>query len=92
MSKPLVRWLALILITGGLAGAAVIARLPTRAECRAMGGTVDPTERHCVEGDGYVQLQEHVTGHAIEAVVIGSAAVLLAFGLRALVRSRKQTA
>jgi hypothetical protein len=58
-------------IAAVIALAWVITR-PTRAECRASGRIVDPTERHCNAGASYAQLQEHAWFHARE-VVLGAA-------------------
>jgi hypothetical protein len=63
-------------LSGALAVAAVgaatwIISLPDKAECRASGRIVDPTDRHCISATGYQQLQEHATFHALEVVVAG---------------------
>ena len=66
--------LALFLV---LVAVPLLLLFPTRERCRASGRVVDPTGRHCVADDGYVQLREHVLFHASEAVVILGIAVAL---------------
>ena len=72
-ARPLV--VALIVAALGLG---LLALFPTRDACRASGREVDPTGRHCLAADGYVQLREHVLFHASEVLV--AAAILIALG------------
>ena len=63
---------------------------PTEETCRASGRVVDPTGRHCVAADGYVQLREHVLFHTSQVVAI--AAIVLVpgwIGYRAVRRRRR---
>ncbi|MGH8678417.1 MAG: hypothetical protein ACREUQ_08725 [Burkholderiales bacterium] len=76
------RTLLVIGLAGCIVGWLWLWRLPTEEVCSRTGRIVDPTHRHCVALDGsYVQLREHMEGHATEAVwlllLIGSAVFLL---------------
>ena len=82
------RALFVVLAIAALGGSAWVLSLPSKAECRASGRTVDPTERHCESADGWVQLEEHAAFHGSQ-IALG-VAVLLAGGwvVRRVVRSR----
>ena len=81
------------LITG-LALAAIvgfiwIGTFPTKAECRASGRVVDPTERHCQAAGGYEQLQEHVWFHAAEVLAGVGVLAAVAYAGHRLYRPRR---
>ena len=82
-----------LLIIVALAGVVWVARLPDKEECVATGRVVDPTERHCLSGTGYQQLQEHALFHSRE-VVLGSLLLLAGgYGIRRyLIRRRSRSA
>lgn len=69
-----------------------IISLPDMVECRASGRIVDPTERHCLSGTTYQQLQEHAMFHAVHVVVISLVALTGAYVVYRLFRRWKQTA
>jgi hypothetical protein len=56
--------------------------LPSKEQCRASGRVVDPTERHCLDGAGYQQLEEHALFHSTE--VVAAVAAILAITYSAL--------
>lgn len=72
------RWLMTVLAAAAIIGFGWVFSLPSKAECVASGRVVDPTERHCESGAGYVQLQEHALFHSGEVVLW--TAILVAFG------------
>jgi hypothetical protein len=71
-----------------IVGIIVIGRLPTQEDCVASGGHVDPTQRHCEYGARFIQLREHVVGHATDPalavpVVIALGGVIITLARRA---------
>lgn len=73
-------------------GAGVLQLYPTQADCRASGRVVDPSERHCLEADGYEQLREHVLFHIAHASILGGAALLVGAVAWRVVRRRTAAA
>ena len=74
-----------VIIAGLLIAAAyvlILSRFPSAASCRASGRTVDPTRRHCLDANGYVQLREHVIFHTREVVLLLVVAGGLVWGYR----------
>ena len=63
-------WALLLALSLGALGVGLLWQFPTRESCRASGRVVEPTGRHCVAGDGYVQLREHVLFHTSQVVVV----------------------
>jgi hypothetical protein len=47
-------------------------------ECVASGGRVDPTQRHCELGPGFLQLREHAIGHATDPGLVLPIVLVLA--------------
>jgi hypothetical protein len=84
-----VRWLVTILVLAAVIGFGWVFSLPSKAECVASGRVVDPTERHCESGTGYVQLQEHALFHSRE-VVIGTA-ILVGIGYAVVALRRRRS-
>jgi hypothetical protein len=83
------------ILIGALAVAAVgaaiwILSLPDKAECRASGRIVDPTDRHCISATGYRQLQEHATFHAIEVVLVSLVVLVGAYIIYRIIRRRSR--
>ena len=72
------RILVIILGLAAVVGFTWVFSLPDKEECVASGRVVDPTERHCQDGTGYQQLQEHALFHTRD-VALGTG-VLLAVG------------
>ena len=83
-----VRQALLAILALGALGLGLLAPFPTRERCRASGRAVDPTGRHCVASDGYVQLREHVLFHTAEVVALGGAALALGLVGRRVARHR----
>jgi len=88
---------SLRIFIGALAVSAVgasmwIISLPDKAECRASGRIVDPTERHCTSSTGYQQLQEHATFHAIQIVVPSLVVLAGAYIIYRIIRRRRMVA
>lgn len=78
-----------------LAGFGWVFSLPSKKECAASGRVVDPTERHCLDGAGYQQLEEHALFHSAEvvaAVVAISAITWSALWLNRKLSGRKARA
>ena len=71
-----------------LVAAGWIVSLPDQAECVASGRVVDPTERHCEAGDGYVQLREHALFHASEVLLGVGGLLAVGYVVRRYVRRR----
>jgi hypothetical protein len=63
--------------------------LPSKAECVASGRVVDPTERHCEDSNGYVQLEEHALFHSREVVLAAGILLAVAYGIHRLRRRRR---
>lgn len=76
------------LIVAALVAVGWIVSLPSRAECAASGRTVDPTERHCLSGTGYQQLEEHAAFHASEIALGVSVVLACAYVVRRYLRRR----
>ena len=79
-----------VLAVIAIGSAAWIISLPNKAECRASGRIVDPTERHCESGATFQQLQEHATMHAAQVVILFFGALAVAYILFHLVRLARQ--
>lgn len=84
------RLLAALLSAMAIATLVYLGTLPSKAECRATGRTVDPTERHCESGAEYVQLREHAAFHASQAGL--AVLVFLAGGLAITYSVRRRRA
>jgi hypothetical protein len=84
------RRLILLVLLGAAIGVGLLSRLPTADGCRASGRRVDPTGRHCLDGNGYVQLREHVIMHTVEVLVLLGIAGVLTGGVWALRRRRSR--
>lgn len=67
-----IRWMLLTTAALVVIGAALLTMFPSQAACRDSGRTVDPTERHCVAADGYVQLREHVLFHTVQVLTVAA--------------------
>jgi hypothetical protein len=85
-----VRKVVVLVVLVAVTGFGWVFSLPNQAECVASGRIVDPTERHCVDGNGFVQLEEHALFHSRE-VVLG-AGILLAIGYAAQRYRRRRSA
>lgn len=72
------RIVIIILGVAAVVGLTWVFTLPDKAECVATGRVVDPTERHCQDATGYVQLREHALFHTRDVAL--ATGVLLAVG------------
>ena len=78
--------LAGILVLSAVGATVWIFSLPDKAECRASGRVVDPTERHCESASGYQQLEEHAFFHATEVGFVVVTVLVAAFVIHRLFR------
>ena len=85
-----VRILVAALAVAAVGAATWIISLPDKAECRASGRVVDPTDRHCISATGYQQLQEHATFHAIHVVLVGLVVLVGAYIIYRIIRRRSR--
>ena len=85
-------WALLSALAVGVLAVGVLRQFPTMESCRASGRVVDPTERHCVAADGYVQLREHVLFHTTQVVTLLGIAVALGSAGYWVVRRRSRPA
>ena len=85
-------WALLLVLSVCTLAVGLLLQFPTRESCRASGRVVDPTERHCVAADGYVQLREHVLFHASQVVVLLGVALALGTLGYWVVRRRRRPA
>ena len=85
----MLRFLAGLLSVAAIATLVYLGTLPSKAECRASGRTVDPTERHCESDGGYEQLQEHAAFHASQAWIAVVAVLAGGLAIRYFVRRRR---
>jgi hypothetical protein len=83
------RYLVLFLAVAAVAGFGWVFSLPDKQECVASGRTVDPTERHCLSGDDYQQLEEHALFHSREVVLGTLLLVWIGLGVRRYVMRRR---
>jgi hypothetical protein len=88
--RPSVRILIGALAVAAVGAATWIISLPDKAECRASGRIVDPTDRHCISATGYQQLQEHATFHAIHVVVVSLFILAGAYIIYRIIRRRSR--
>jgi hypothetical protein len=85
-----VRILVAALAVAAVGAATWIISLPDKAECRASGRVVDPTDRHCISATGYQQLQEHATFHAIHVVLVSLVVLVGAYIIYRIIRRRSR--
>ena len=88
--RPSVRILIGALAVPAAGAATWIISLPDKAECRASGRIVDPTDRHCTSATGYQQLQEHATFHAIQVVLVSLVILAGAYIIYRIIRRRSR--
>lgn len=77
-----------LLIVAAIVASGWIVSLPTKVECIASGRTVDPTERHCLSGSGYEQLEEHGLFHATQVALAGAVVLAVAYLVHRYLRRR----
>ena len=83
------RRMVVVIVIAAVAATIWIGTFPTKAECRASGRVVDPTERHCEGAVGYEQLQEHVWFHASEVLIGAIVLVAIIYAGRRLYQRRR---
>jgi hypothetical protein len=91
MKSRIVARILVGLLAASTVGAAIwIISLPDKAECRASGRIVDPTERHCTSATGYQQLQEHATFHAVQIALAALVVLAGAYIIYRIIRRRSR--
>jgi hypothetical protein len=88
-ARALLRVVVGVLSIVAIGGSAWILSLPNRAECRASGRIVEPTERYCLSGTESQLLEEHAIFHTIPVVVIVVVLLALGYVMRRIIRHHR---